>query len=74
MPFNQPLIRCDFFQSHWAPCSELLGTDAYFGSQTELCSIGETGGSIDIDTGGIYFELKTTSRRLIFGDDAFTVT
>ena len=38
---------------------EFLGGDAYLGTESELCSVGEGSWCIVVDTSGIYLEEET---------------
>ena len=70
---DEPFVGGHLFEGHGAARAELLGGDAYLCAQTELRSVCEAGGGIDIDTSGIDHRLEATSRLLVFGDDAFAV-
>ena len=52
---------------------EFLGADTNLGTKSELGSIGERGGRVGIDTGGIHEAQEAVGRSLIFGDDAFAM-
>ena len=47
---------------------QLLRTDANLGSQTELSAIGETGGSVVIDTGCINAVKETIGNGFVLSD------
>ena len=44
---------------------EFLGGDAYLGTESELCSVGEGSRCIVVDTGGIYLEEETVGGLLV---------
>ena len=74
IPFDEPLVGADFFQSHGATCVEFLGGDANLCSEAELGSVSEGGGDVVIDTGGIDLGHEAVGCGAVFGDDALGVT
>lgn len=67
------MIAGEFAQSHGAAGVELVGGDADFCAETELATIGETGGGVVHDAGGIDGAQKLLSFRLVGSDDAVGV-
>lgn len=63
----------DFGERHGAASVELLGGDAYFGSETELPAVGEGGGNVGVDACGIDFAGEEADCFGVFGDDGFAV-
>lgn len=43
--FYEPLVCGYFFECYRSACAQLLCADAYLSSQSELCSVGKTGGA-----------------------------
>ena len=58
LPIYQPLICSQCLESHRTARTELLSTYAYLGTKSELASVGETCGSIPVDTSCIYLLLE----------------
>ena len=52
---------------------ELLGGDAHLAAESELAAVGEAGGGVDIDGGGIDAAGEFFRRRRIGGDDRLAV-
>ena len=71
---NQPLIRGDFFEGHGAAGVQFLCADANLCAKAELTAIGEAGGGIVIDTGGIDLVEEALGGCGVLGDDALAVT
>ena len=73
IPFDEPFVGADFFQCHGATCVEFLGGDAYLCSETELGTVGEGGGDVVIDTGGIDLGHEAVGCGAVLGDYALGV-
>lgn len=71
--FDDPFVGGHLVQGHWAAGVELLGADAYLGSESELRSVGERCGRVDIDAGGVDKERELSCIGLALGDDALAV-
>ena len=52
---------------------EFLGGDANLGTESELCSVGEGGGGIVVDTGGIHLEEETVGSMNVLGNDTLAM-
>ena len=74
LAIDEPLVGGELLESHRATGTKFLGGDAYLGTKTELGTIGERGGSIPIDTGGIDTCLELAGTSFVIGNDAFTVS
>src|SRR5215469_5799375 len=56
-------------QSEGAAAVEFLGADAHLGTETEFAAVGEAGGSIPVDRGGIDFTEELASVLRVAGDN-----
>ena len=66
-------VGAQLLQAHGAPGVQFLGGDAHLAAQPELSPVGETGGGIDVDGGGIHLQGEQIDGRGILRDDALTV-
>ena len=71
--FDNPLRRRQGRQSHGPTSVKLLSGDAELGPQTQLAAIGETGGGIDHDDGGIDSSGEAVHGGDVLGEDCLRV-
>ena len=71
---DDPLGSDERLNAHRTTGTELLGADAYLGTETKLAAVGEGGGRIPIDAGGIYEPLELKRTGGVVGDDTLAVT
>src|SRR5574344_2204765 len=74
MTFNKPFIGGYLFESHWSAGTQFLCADANLCTETELSSIREAGGRIDVDTSSVNFLLEACRTFFVFCDDTLTVS
>ena len=67
------LIGANFSQTHWAARVGFLGGNADFSAEAELESVGEAGGDVVVDGGGIHLRAEAGGILMIGGDDALGV-
>ena len=70
---DHPFVGGDLLECHGAAGMELLRGDAYLGTESELGAVGEAGGRVPIDAGGIDLVEEALCRAGIVGDDALAV-
>jgi hypothetical protein len=69
-----PFIGGEFFEAHGTAGADFVGADADFGAHAELATVGEAGGGIPIDGGGIDFGEELAGGDSVAGDDAVGVS
>ena len=70
---DEPLVGGDLLQGHGAAGMELLGADAYLGAEAKLGAVGEGGGGVVVDAGGIDPTGEAGGRFGVVGDDALAM-
>lgn len=68
-PDNLVFRRSELRQREGATAMELLRADAHLGTEAEFTAIGETGGGVPIDSGGIDSAEKPPRSGFIARDD-----
>jgi hypothetical protein len=58
---NDVFVSGKFLEGHGAAGVKLIGGDADLGAETELATIGETGGGVPVNGGGIDFAVRNSS-------------
>ena len=69
----EPLVGGQFFEAHGTAGANFVGADADFGAHTEFATIGESGGGIPVNGGGIDFSEEQVCGVGVAGDDAIGV-
>ena len=67
------LVGAQLRKAHGAPGVELLGGDAHLAAQSELAPVGEAGGGVPIDRGGVHLGQEPLCGLLVGGDDGVRV-
>ena len=70
---NYPLLGHQFFECKRPAGVQFLGRNTDFGTKPENTSVGETGGGVGINGGGVYLVQKPVNDGLILRNNGFRV-
>ncbi len=70
---NDPFVGGHLPEGHGAAGMQFLGADADFGTEAELCAIGEGRGYIRVDDGRIHLPEEFLCRFPVFGNNGLTM-